>query len=127
VTPYHSKPPVWTSQDTNSNDSPCYALGKFLHKILSRLVGNTDFFMRNSESFIKLVWDINLQNEDCLVNFDVSLFTNVPLEEVLQVIKNRLNMDPSLPEHSPLQVEDIMELLNICLTTTYFQFEDKFY
>jgi hypothetical protein len=104
-----------------------YALAEFLHKILSRLVGNIDFFMRNSESFIKLVWEINLQNEDCLVNFDISLFTNVPLEEVLQVIRNRLNMDPSFPERSPLQVEDVMELLNICLTTAYFQFEDKFY
>jgi hypothetical protein len=36
-------------------------------------------------------------------------------------------MDPSFPECSPLQVEDIMELLDICLTTTYFQFDDKFY
>jgi hypothetical protein len=36
-------------------------------------------------------------------------------------------MDPSFPEPSPLQVEDVRELLNICLTTTYFQFEDKFY
>jgi hypothetical protein len=26
-----------------------------------------------------------------------------------------------------LQVEDVMELLGICLTTTYFQIEDKFY
>jgi hypothetical protein len=36
-------------------------------------------------------------------------------------------MDPSFPERSPLQVEDVMEVLDICLTTTYFQFEDKFY
>jgi hypothetical protein len=35
-------------------------------------------------------------------------------------------MDPSFPECSPLQV-DVMELLYICLTTMYFQFEDKFY
>jgi hypothetical protein len=26
-----------------------------------------------------------------------------------------------------LKVEGIMELLDICLTTTYFQFEDKYY
>jgi hypothetical protein len=40
-------------------------------------------------------------------------------------------MNPSFPERSPLQAEDVMELLNICsmylLCTTYFQFEDKFY
>jgi hypothetical protein len=35
--------------------------------------------------------------------------------------------DPSFPERSPLQVEDVMELLDMSLKTTYFQFEDKFY
>jgi hypothetical protein len=47
------------------------------------------------------------------------------VEEVLQVIRNRLSMDP-FTECSPLQVEDVMELLDICLTTAYFQSEDKF-
>jgi hypothetical protein len=70
---------------------------------------------------------INLQNKDYLVSFDISLFTNIPMEEVLQIIRNTLSMDPTFPEHSPLQVEDVVELLDICLTTTYFQFEDKFY
>jgi hypothetical protein len=49
------------------------------------------------------------------------------VEKVLQVIRNRLNTNPSFPEYSPLQVEDIMELLDICLITMYFQLEDKFY
>jgi hypothetical protein len=57
----------------------------------------------------------NLQNEDYLVSFDVvSLFTNVPVKEVLKVIRNKLNTDSSFPECSPLQVEDVMELLDIC-------------
>jgi hypothetical protein len=49
------------------------------------------------------------------------------VEEVLQVIRNGLSADPSFPERSPLQVEDVLELLDICLTTTYFQFENKCY
>jgi hypothetical protein len=77
--------------------------------------------MKNSEHFIKLIQEINLQIEDCLVSFDVSLFTNIPVEEVLEVIKNGLNMDLSFPERSSLQVEDVIELLDICLTITYFQ------
>jgi hypothetical protein len=48
------------------------------------------------------------------------------VEEVLQDIRNIFNTDPSFPEPSSLQVEDVMELLDICLTTTYLQFEDKF-
>jgi hypothetical protein len=49
------------------------------------------------------------------------------VEEYLQVIRNGLKRNPSFSERSRLQVEDAMELLDVCLTTTYFQFEDKFY
>jgi 2-hydroxy-3-keto-5-methylthiopentenyl-1-phosphate phosphatase len=46
---------------------------------------------------MKLIQEINLQIEDCLLSFHVaSLLNNVPGEEVLQVIRNKLNMDPSL-------------------------------
>jgi hypothetical protein len=78
--------------------------------VSNSLVGNTDSFVKNSEHFIKLKQGINLQNEDYLVSFDISPFIKVPVEEVLQVIGNRLNMDSSFPERSPLQVEDIVEL-----------------
>jgi hypothetical protein len=122
------KPDVPFRPIVGSVYSPCCALADFLHKILSPPVGNTDSFMKNSEHLVKLIKAINLQNENCLVSFDVfSLFTNIPVEEVLQVIRNRLNKDPTFPEHSSLQVEDVVELLDICLTTTYFQFDDKLY
>jgi hypothetical protein len=76
----------------------------------------------------KLIKEINLQNEDCFVSFDVvSLFTNVLVEEVSQAVRKRLNMDPAFSERSSLQVQQVMELLDICLTTTQFQSEDKFY
>jgi hypothetical protein len=84
--------------------------------------------MKNSEQFTKLIYDINLQNEDYIVGFDVvSLFTNLLMEEVLQVIRSRLSTDPSLPERSPLQVDDVTEVRGICFTTMYFEFEGTFY
>jgi hypothetical protein len=129
LTPYHSKSPhiydelpkihkldIPVRPAVSSPDSPCYALADYLHKSLSHLAANTDSSMKNSEHFIKLIQEISLQNKVCLVSSDVvSLFTNVPLEVI---IRNRLNKDPSFLEHSPLQVEDIMELLDICLTIT---------
>jgi hypothetical protein len=128
--PYHSKPPhFYRLAEIHKPDiplrpivsyvyidSPSYALEDFLHKILSPLVGNTDSFVKNSEHFIILIREINLQNEDYLVSFEViSLFTSLPVEEVLQVIRNRLITDLSFPEGSPLQVEVIMELLDTFL------------
>jgi hypothetical protein len=49
------------------------------------------------------------------------------VEEFLEVIRNRLIKAPSFPQNSPLQVVDVMELLDICLAAKCFQFEDKFY
>jgi uncharacterized protein (UPF0335 family) len=72
--------------------------------------------------------DISLRKEDILVSFDVkSLFSNVPVEEVLQVIKNKLYMDHTFSERSPLKVDDVMELLEVSMKTIYFQFEDELY
>jgi hypothetical protein len=63
-----------------------------------------------------------------LVSFDVkNLFSYVPVEEVLQVIKNKLYMDHTFSERSPLKVDDVMELLEVSMKTIYLQFEDKFY
>jgi hypothetical protein len=79
--------------------------------------------MKNSEHFIKLIQDINLHNQNYLASFDVvSLFTNGPVEEFVQVIRNKLSTYPSFPEPSLLQVEGILELLGICLITTHSQF-----
>jgi hypothetical protein len=81
--------------------------------------------VENSETFIKLIQDINIPGEDYLVSSDVvSLFSHVPVE-VLQIIRNRVSTNSSFPERSPLQVGNIMELLNVCLITTYSQFQNK--
>jgi hypothetical protein len=139
LTPYYSKlphlyglpnihkPDILLRPIVSFTDSPCYALEDILHKILSPLAGNTDSFVKNLEHFIKLMEEIILQNGDYLISFDVvNLFTEVSVEEILQVVRNRLSTDFSFPERSHLLVEDVMGLLDICLTA-YFQFEDKFY
>jgi hypothetical protein len=73
---------------------------------------------------------VNLQSPDTLISFDDdSIFTNVPIEEALQVIRNKLHNDNTLAEQSVLQVEAIMEPLEVCLRTTseYFQVDNKFF
>jgi hypothetical protein len=36
-------------------------------------------------------------------------------------------MDLTFSDHSPLQVDDVMELKEVCMKTPYLQSEDKFY
>jgi hypothetical protein len=57
------------------------------------------------------------------LDFFHSLYFN---NEALQAIRNKLSLDDTLPNWSSLQIEDIMELLEVCVRTTYFQVEDRF-
>jgi hypothetical protein len=59
-----------------------------------------------------LLNSVNLQSLDTLVSFDVvSLFTDVPVGEAVQVVRNKLHNDDTLAEQSLLHVAAIMEIL----------------
>jgi hypothetical protein len=138
LTPYYSeplhlyglrkihKPDIPLRPVVSSIGSPCYALAGFPHKILGPLAGKSEFFVKNLGHFVQLLKSVNLQSLDTLVSFDVCLFTNAQVDEALQVIRNKLHNDGTLAEESVLQIEAIMELLEVCLRSIYFQVEDKF-
>jgi hypothetical protein len=74
----------------------------------------------NSDHFLQLLKSVNLQAIDTLASYDaVSLFTNVPVDEALQVMRNKFHKDATLAERSLLQVEAIMELLEFYLRTIF--------
>ena len=55
-----------------------------------------------------------------MVSFDIkSLFTNVPVDEALEVILQRLTEDETLADRTALTPEQITHLLELCLKTTY--------
>jgi hypothetical protein len=61
----------------------------------------------------------NLQSLNTLISFYVSLFTDVPVYEALQVIANKLRSDDALADRLGPQVVAIMELVEFSLRTTY--------
>ena len=59
------------------------------------------------------------------MSFDVkSLFTSIPLQLALQCTETAIHQSTV---KLPLPTEDIMDLLNLCLTSTYFQYNGKHY
>ena len=59
------------------------------------------------------------------MSFDVkSLFTSIPLQLALDCTENAIK-NPTVELSLP--TSNIMDLLNLCLTSTYFQYNDKHY
>ena len=95
--------------------SPTYNLAKYLASKLQDDIGKTSSFVKDSYHFIDILKKEVVTSTDLLVSFDVeSLFTNVPLEDTMLLIKERYP-------------EDITELFRHCLTSSYFSFHNKIY
>ena len=61
-------------------------------------------------------------------SFDVkALFTSVPIEHALKIIEKLLKEDHSLQSRTTMSTQHIMDLLGLCLRSTYFTFRGKFY
>jgi hypothetical protein len=114
LTPYHRKlphlqvyglhkihrPDIPVKFIVSSVSFPCCALAGFPRKILSPFARKSKSFVKNSGHFIQLLKSVNLQSLDALVSVDVCLFTNVQVDEALQVIRNKLHNDDTLVEWS---------------------------
>ena len=74
------------------------------------------------QHFAETMRDITTEEDELLVSFDASsLFTNLPVAEVVQVIQAKLREDDSLAKRTP---DRVTESLDMCL---YFSYGGEFY
>ena len=105
-----------------------YEAGKGLARILRPLVGKSPHHMKNTDDFVQQFRGIRLQPGECVTSYDVStLFTWVPIESAITIIRRKLELDPELHTRTPMKVEHIISLLGFCLKSTYFQFQGRFF
>ncbi|XP_060756880.1 uncharacterized protein LOC132867932 [Neoarius graeffei] len=111
----------------SSINSVTYNIPKHLATILTPLVGNTPY-VKNSQDFASKVADLKLDSDETMVSYDVnSLFTCIPTTEAVESVRKRLIQDSSLLDRTKLTTDQICTLLDLCLTTIYFQFNESFY
>ena len=61
-----------------------------------------------------------------MVSFDVkALFTFVPIQPVITIIKKLLEEDQSLQQRTTMSVNNITYLLEFCLKSTYFTYQGQ--
>ncbi|XP_072041101.1 uncharacterized protein [Amphiura filiformis] len=105
-----------------------YQTSKALAEILGHLVGNTDHHVVNSKQLAEEMTGVLIAENDIFNSHDVvSLFTNTPIDKSLDIIKDRLEKDKTLNTRTNLTPDDIIQLLQFVLTTTYFSFRGSIY
>ena len=113
----------------NSNiGSPTYQLSKYLAKILKYLCLNNDFVVNNSKEFAEFVKHQKLEANETIVSFDVvSLFTSIPVQFALEIIKRKLYESDEWKRHTNSQETEIVKLLKFVLNNSYFKFNGSHY
>ena len=100
-------------------------LSKHLTTILKPLTDESRHKLQSTETFIDAIKTVQVPDNHKLVSFDVkSLFTSIPLQLALDCTETAINNSTL---QLPLPTNDLSDLLNLCLTSTYFQYNGKHY
>ena len=100
-----------------------YNLARFLCDLLSPLVPN-DYSCKDTFSFVSQIKNANLSKK-FLVSYDItSLFTNIPLQETIDIAINLIfNHNPNLN----ITKKELKKLFLFAASQTHFIFNSKFY
>jgi hypothetical protein len=105
--------------------SPTYELSKYLANILKPLTEQSSRRLVNSADFVTKIRNVQLSEDHELVSFDVkSLFTSIPLELAIESVKESL---ANYSDELPIPKEEVIDLLILCLQSTFFQYDGNFY
>ena len=105
-----------------------YQTSKEVARILKALVRRSPHHAKNTQDFIDQIKGIHLGKDQCMMSYDVeALFTSVPILKAIIIIKQLLEEDHTLQQRTSLSIENILSLLEFCITSTYFSFQGKFF
>ena len=114
----HKPEPILVRSFASSIDSVTYKLAKYAASVLGPLVGTTPHHIENTRDFVEKIKGFKLQEDEVLTSYDVAaLFTSIPPDVTIQVVRNRLESDQTLQERTNLSVDNLIELIELCKYT----------
>ena len=124
----HKPDPVPVRPIVSACGSVTYDIAKYAAEILSPLVGKTVHHIKNSKEFHQKVTQLVLEDDEIITSYDVkALFTCIPPKDALEIARQYLENDTTLSQRTPLSVDQVCELIRLCLETTYFSYGGTFY
>ena len=106
-----------------------YALAKWLDEKLKPLSVNR-YTISDTFSFAEEIQNLVIDGDEILVSFDVtSLFTNVPLQETIEIIAEKAFVDNwfNVTHNLNITKPDLVQLLEVATMNQLFQFDGKLY
>ena len=83
----------------------CYPLSRSPVEIINPLTGKSSSYVKNSAHFVERISDAPIDSNQ-MVSLDVvSLFTKVPTDETLAVVRDKLAADPLLEERTCIPID----------------------
>lgn len=74
----------------SSIESPTYNLSKFFANIINKILGKTEFHVKDSWDFHKFIKEKTIPSNYKIISLDVvSLYTNIPTNLALECINER--------------------------------------
>ena len=84
------KPGIPLRPIVSSTRTATYNTAKELARILKPLVGSSIHHVQNSRDFVEQIQETRLKQGECIISYDVAaLFTSVPIQPVINIIKQR--------------------------------------
>ena len=102
-------------------------VSKYIAGILKPYGKQKERHANNSKSFSTFIRQQTIEPDEIMVSFDVTSLYTTPIDQALLIIEDLLQNDDKLADRTPLSPNQILDLLNILLRTTYFKFNDQFY
>ena len=109
----------------SSIGSASYNLSKYLVDILNPLVGTiSNAHIKNNVDLINKLNSVQINSDSRLVSFDVvSLFTKVPIDDLLEFLSDHLD---NTPLDIPFSKNTLIELIKLCIKDCKFEFKGKY-
>ena len=102
-----------------------YNLSKYLVSLLTPF-SNNNFSIKNSYQFSQEITSLN-SNNTTMYSFDIeSLFTNIPINEVIEICLNKIFHNPDTKFHNFTKIQ-FKQLLELAIKNMFFIFNKTLY
>ena len=105
-------------------NSESYRVSELIDHYLKPLATDHPSYLKDTQDFLSKIQNIKAPEDCLLVTLDVdSLYTNIDNEAGLTAVRSKMVsvQDPNLP------IDQIIQLLDLCLSNNDFEFDGKFY